>query len=45
LATRPGPLRRADGSVTADLLAAGGFEVDVAGERHGVRLSLKAPLT
>ena len=35
---------RSDGPVTADLLAAGGFEVDVAGERFGVRLSLKAPL-
>jgi hypothetical protein len=35
---------RHDGPVTADLLAAGGFEVDVAGERHGVRASLRAPL-
>jgi len=35
---------RHHGPVTSDWLAAGGFEVDVAGERHGVRLSLKAPL-
>ncbi|MBA2952810.1 FAD-dependent oxidoreductase [Nocardioides sp. MAH-18] len=35
---------RHDGPVTADWLAAGGFEVDVAGERHGVRLSLQPPL-
>lgn len=35
---------RHDGPVTADWLAAGGFEVDVAGERYGVRVSLKAPL-
>jgi len=35
---------RHDAPVSADWLAAGGFEVDVAGERHGVRLSLKAPL-
>ena len=34
---------RSDGPVTADSLAAGRFEVDVAGERFGVRLSLKAP--
>ena len=30
--------------VTAARLAAGSFEVDVAGERYGVRLGLKAPL-
>jgi glycine cleavage system aminomethyltransferase T/glycine/D-amino acid oxidase-like deaminating enzyme len=35
---------RADGPVTADSLAAGRFEVDVAGERFAVRLSLRAPL-
>ena len=35
---------RSDGPVTQDVLAAGGFEVDVAGERYGVRLSMKAPL-
>jgi len=35
---------RSDGPVTADSLSVGGFEVDVAGERFGVRLSLKAPL-
>ncbi len=35
---------RSDGPVTADSLDAGRFEVDVAGERFGVRLSLKAPL-
>lgn len=35
---------RHDGPVTADWLDAGSFEVDVAGERHGVRLTLKAPL-
>ena len=35
---------RHDGPVTADLLAAGGFEVDVAGERFAVRASLRAPL-
>ncbi|GAW48324.1 FAD dependent oxidoreductase [Nocardioides sp. PD653] len=37
-------LLRAGGPVTADWLAAGTHEVDVAGERHAVRLSLKAPL-
>ncbi|GAA4364367.1 FAD-dependent oxidoreductase [Nocardioides caricicola] len=35
---------RHDGPVTADWLAAGGFEVDVAGERYAARASLKAPL-
>jgi glycine cleavage system aminomethyltransferase T len=35
---------RSEGPVTTDSLSAGGFEVDVAGERFGVRLSLKAPL-
>ena len=35
---------RAEGPVTSDSLSAGRFEVDVAGERFGVRLSLKAPL-
>jgi len=35
---------RSDGPVTTDSLAEGRFEVDVAGERFGVRLSLKAPL-
>jgi glycine cleavage system aminomethyltransferase T/glycine/D-amino acid oxidase-like deaminating enzyme len=35
---------RADGPVTADDLARGGFEVDVAGERFAVRLGLRAPL-
>jgi 4-methylaminobutanoate oxidase (formaldehyde-forming) len=35
---------RSDGPVTSESLAAGRFEVDVAGERFGVRLSLKAPL-
>jgi 4-methylaminobutanoate oxidase (formaldehyde-forming) len=35
---------RSDGPVTTDSLSAGRFEVDVAGERFGVRLSLKAPL-
>ncbi len=35
---------RSEGPVTSDALAAGRFEVDVAGERCGVRLSLKAPL-
>jgi 4-methylaminobutanoate oxidase (formaldehyde-forming) len=35
---------RSDGPVTSDTLAEGRFEVDVAGERYGVRLSLKAPL-
>ena len=30
--------------MTGDSLSAGRFEVDVAGERFGVRLSLKAPL-
>jgi 4-methylaminobutanoate oxidase (formaldehyde-forming) len=37
-------LLRAGGPVTSDWLAAGTHEVDVAGERHAVRLSLKAPL-
>ena len=35
---------RQDGPVTADSLAGAAFEVDVAGERWPVRLSLKAPL-
>jgi glycine cleavage system aminomethyltransferase T/glycine/D-amino acid oxidase-like deaminating enzyme len=35
---------RHDEPVTTDWLTAGAFEVDVAGERHGVRLSLRAPL-
>ena len=35
---------RSDGPVTSGSLADGRFEVDVAGERFGVRLSLKAPL-
>jgi glycine cleavage system aminomethyltransferase T/glycine/D-amino acid oxidase-like deaminating enzyme len=35
---------RSEGPVTAGGLAEGHFEVDVAGERFGVRLSLKAPL-
>ena len=35
---------RSEGPVTQDVLSAGGFEVDVAGERFGVRLSMKAPL-
>jgi glycine cleavage system aminomethyltransferase T/glycine/D-amino acid oxidase-like deaminating enzyme len=35
---------RADGPVTSGSLSAGRFEVDVAGARFGVRLSLKAPL-
>jgi 4-methylaminobutanoate oxidase (formaldehyde-forming) len=35
---------RSDGPVSADSLAAGRFEIDVAGERYGVRLSLRAPL-
>ncbi len=35
---------RSEGPVTADDLARGGFQVDVAGERHDVHLSLKAPV-
>jgi 4-methylaminobutanoate oxidase (formaldehyde-forming) len=35
---------RSDGPVTSTSLEAGGFEVDVAGERHSVRCSLRAPL-
>ena len=35
---------RSEGPVTSDSLSAGRFEVDVAGERFAVRLSLKAPL-
>jgi 4-methylaminobutanoate oxidase (formaldehyde-forming) len=35
---------RHDAPVTGDWLAAGGFEVDVAGERYAVRCSLRAPL-
>ena len=37
-------LLRSDGPVTAADLAEGGFEVDVAGERHQVTVSLAAPL-
>ena len=35
---------RSQGPVTSESLAAGRFEVDVAGDRFAVRLSLKAPL-
>jgi 4-methylaminobutanoate oxidase (formaldehyde-forming) len=35
---------RAEGPVTSDDLTRGGFEVDVAGDRYAVSLSLKAPL-
>jgi 4-methylaminobutanoate oxidase (formaldehyde-forming) len=35
---------RSDGPVTSDALTAARFEVDVAGELFGVRLSLRAPL-
>ncbi|HET6938839.1 MAG TPA: FAD-dependent oxidoreductase [Nocardioides sp.] len=35
---------RSDGPVTSETLAGPRFEVDVAGQRFGVRLSLKAPL-
>ncbi len=35
---------RADGPVTTAWLEAGAFEVDVAGERYAVRVSLRAPL-
>jgi len=35
---------RHDAPVTAEFLAEGGYEVDVAGDRRPVRLSLKAPL-
>ena len=35
---------RHDGPVTGEWLGSGAFTVDVAGERTGVRLSLKAPL-
>jgi 4-methylaminobutanoate oxidase (formaldehyde-forming) len=35
---------RSDGPVTSDALASARFEVDVAGERFGLRPSLKAPL-
>ena len=35
---------RSQGPVRAEQLEAGRFEVDVAGERHAVRLSLRAPL-
>ena len=35
---------RRDEPVTSEWLAEGGFEVDVAGELHGVHLSLAAPL-
>jgi len=33
-----------DGPVTADWLSAAAFEVDVGGDRHAVRPSLRAPL-
>ena len=36
---------RHDGPVTSEWLTAGGFEVDVAGDRYAVRPSLKAPLS
>lgn len=35
---------RADGPVTGEVLAGAAFAVDVAGERHPVRLGLRAPL-
>ena len=35
---------RHEGPVTSAWLGEGGFEVDVAGERHPVVVSLKAPL-
>ncbi|MEI5675241.1 MULTISPECIES: GcvT family protein [unclassified Nocardioides] len=37
-------LLRHDGPVTADELAAGGYQVDVGGDRHDVRVTLRAPL-
>ena len=37
-------LLRSDGPVTSDDLSRGGFEVDVAGDRHAVRVTLAAPL-
>jgi glycine cleavage system aminomethyltransferase T/glycine/D-amino acid oxidase-like deaminating enzyme len=37
-------LLRSEGPVTGDDLALGGFQVDVAGERHDVEVSLRAPL-
>jgi 4-methylaminobutanoate oxidase (formaldehyde-forming) len=37
-------LLRCDGAVTEEWLAGGRFQVDVGGERHAVRLSLRAPL-
>lgn len=37
-------LLRHDGPVLEETLATGGFAVDVGGERHAVRLSLRAPL-
>jgi 4-methylaminobutanoate oxidase (formaldehyde-forming) len=37
-------LLRGDGPVTRDDLARGGFEVDVAGERYAVEVTLAAPL-
>ncbi len=37
-------LVRADGPVAAEWLAGSRFEVDVAGERYAVRLSLRAPI-
>lgn len=37
-------LLRHDGPVREEDLAAGGFEVDVGGERHPARVSLRAPL-
>ncbi len=38
-------LLRADGPVTQASLDEARFEVDVAGERHAARLSLRAPLS
>jgi 4-methylaminobutanoate oxidase (formaldehyde-forming) len=35
---------RHHGPIAEEWLAAGGFQVDVAGERHAVRVSLRAPL-
>jgi 4-methylaminobutanoate oxidase (formaldehyde-forming) len=37
-------LLRHDGPITSEWLSAGGFEVDVAGDRYAVRCSLEAPL-
>ena len=38
-------LLRSDGPVTSADLARGGFEVDVAGDRHDITVSLTAPLS